>query len=212
LKLFNPGGWKKIILKIPNTNIIFIDNLIALWNTENSNLLQNMFNRKNAPLIIGFSIPVLMILFVAISIYVPGIFLHPKFNFLYSGDGNYNNEQTYTVNDGHLTLDHQMNPYPNNKPYPSPSLYIHNVVTNESKPISFRDAQNLNLDSNIESPDGYKIEDGNPSDGFFPFFWYDNRNENAKYIVGHNVSKKLNITINGSNYYYSFRFLGWINK
>src|SRR5260221_11666168 len=112
-----------------------------------------MFNRRNAPLIIGFSIPILMILFVAISIYVPGIFLHPKFNFLYSADGSYYNEQAYTINDGHLTIDSQITPNPSNKPYPSPPLYVYNVMTNESEAISFQDAQNLNLDTNVDSPD-----------------------------------------------------------
>ena len=39
--------------------------------------------KKNITLILGISIPILMILFVAGSIYLPGLFIKPHFNFLY---------------------------------------------------------------------------------------------------------------------------------
>lgn len=160
---------------------------------------------------IGFSIPVLMILFVAASIYLPGIFQQPRYNFLYSADADYYDNRTYSVSNGRLIINPQPFTYPSNRPYQSPQLYVHNVTTNESTSVSFQEASGLTLDPSAQSPDGYKIENGSNNSGFFPFFWYD-RDYNAQYIVGHNTSKKLNVKTYGSSYYNSIHFLGWITQ
>lgn len=167
-----------------------------------------MITKKNIPLILGFSIPVLMILFVAVSIYVPGLFLHPKYNFLYSTGGDYYGREVYSVVNDRLIQNPQSTTYPYEKPYPIPQLYIYNVTTNENTQVSFQDAKNFNLDSSDESQDGYKLEEGNSSDGFFPFFFY--RRNNDEYLVGHNTSKKLNIKNAGTSYYNTIHFLGWV--
>lgn len=148
-----------------------------------------------------------MILFVAISIYIPGLFLQPKYNFLYSIGGDYYPSQVYSVSNNHVTVNPQYAYYPNN--VSNPQLYIHNAVTNESTPVTLDNAENLTLDSSAESPDGYTLESGNQNDGFFPFFWY-SRDYSAEYLVGHNTSKKLNIKNNNTSYYDSIHFLGWI--
>ena len=81
---------------------------------------------------------------------------------------------------------------------------------NEAKEISFADAQNLDLDSNVKSPDDFEVVYGSRGDGFFPFFWGGGTDYNARYLKGHNVSKKLNLQLNGGSYYNNFRFIGWI--
>ena len=167
-----------------------------------------MFKKKDIPLILGFSIPILMILFIIVSIYIPGFFLHPKYNFLYSTDGNYYNSQVYIVDHGYLIQNTQPTS-DSNRSYPNPQLYIHNVITNKSTAISFQAAQVIRLDSSSESLDGYKLENGNQGDGFFPFFWYD-KEYNTEYLIGHNTSEKLDLKSNSSNYYNAFHFLGWI--
>lgn len=172
--------------------------------------------KKNITLVLGISIPILMILFVAGSIYLPGLFIKPHFNFLYvSGDDyyyNYNNGQQYSVQNDRLVKNEIKQPEnPNyNPPRYEAKLYLYDVTKNESKEISFADAQNLNLDSNIKSPDDFEVVYGSRDDGFFPFFWGGGTDYNARYLKGHNVSKKLNLQLNGSSYYYNFRFLGWI--
>jgi len=166
--------------------------------------------KHNIPLIVGLSIPVLMILFVAGSIYLPGVFVHPKTNFLYSYSSGYNyNYQIYAISNGKLIIN--SNKYPDNiLPKTDIKLYIYDVVKNESKEISFYDAQQLSLDSSIKSKDGFEITYGKRGNGIFPFFYFSDIDYNSRYITGHNVSKKLNLQLNG-NYYYSFQFLGWIN-
>lgn len=176
------------------------------------------FIKKNITLVVGISIPILMILFVAGSIYVPGLFVQPKFNFLYvSGDEHYYNQSQYSVQNEKLVRSQIQNgglrgkPY--NQIYPPPrevKLYIYDVAKNESKEISFEEAKNLKLDSNNLSPDGFEVTYGSRGDGFFPFFFLSERDYNTRYLKGHNVSKKLNLALNSGSYYNNFRFIGWI--
>lgn len=168
-------------------------------------------------MVIGISIPILMILFVAGSIYLPGLFIKPHFNFLYvSGDDSsyyyYNNGYQYSVQNGTLIKNEAKQPENQNynPPRVEPKLYLYDVAKNESKEISFAEVQNLQLDSSVKSPDEFEVVYGSRDDGFFPFFYGGGTDYNARYIKGHNVSKKLNLQFNGSPYYNNFRFIGWI--
>lgn len=158
----------------------------------------------------GISIPILMILLVAGSIYIPGLFIQPKYNFLYvSGEG-YSGQQ-YSVQNNQLVKNEIQQPE-NGNYNPSPSnakLFLYDISTNKSIELSFEVAQKLfNLDSNIKSPDGFEIVYGSSGNGIiFPFFFYSGTDYNSSYLKGHNVSKKLNIQLHGSPY--DFRFLGW---
>lgn len=171
--------------------------------------------KKNITLVIGISIPILMILLVASSIYLPGFFIKPHFNFLYvSGDDSsyyYNNGYHYSVQNNQLVRNEIKQPEsPNyNSPGVEAIFYLYDVTKNEAKEISFADAQNLNLDSSVKSPDDFEIVHGSCGDGFFPFFWGGGINCNARYLKGHNLSKKLNLQLNGA-YHNNFRFIGWI--
>ncbi len=166
--------------------------------------------KKNTTLIVGIAIPILMILFVAASIYLPGFFIQPKYDFLYaSGDDYYYSQYQYSVQNGKLTR-HEVEKS-DRYPQREVKLYIHDVTKNESREISFAEAQNLTLDSNIKSPDGFEIVYGSRAGGFFPFFFWPDVNYNTCYLKGHNLSKKLNLRLNGS-YYRGFRFLGWLIK
>lgn len=170
--------------------------------------------KKNLPLIAGITIPVLLILFVAGSIYLPGIFIKPKYNFLYLSGTTYG--QPYFVTNGQLNQNTATSTYPQTLYPPSnqpntPQLFVYDVLQNQSREISFVDAQKLSLDPNIQSPDGFEVISGNGGGGGFPFFSGSNYDYNSRYLVGHNLSKKLNIPA-VSNYYENFTFLGWINN
>lgn len=171
--------------------------------------------KKNITFILGMSIPVLMILIVAGSIYLPSLFVKaPAVNFLYSiGDDNYycDGIQQYTVQNNKLLRNIVKQPDTGGVALVcvDPKIFIQDVVKNESKQISFEEAQKLNLDSNIISSDGFEVVYGNRGDNYFPFFFYSNPDYSTRYLKGHNISKKLNIQLNES-YYYGFHFLGWI--
>ena len=97
-----------------------------------------MIVKKNIPLILSLSIPILMIIFVAASIYLPGIFIKPKYDFIYiTGDSDY--RQEYTVKNNKLVY------YPIRKPdYYTPSLketkiFLYNVNHDKNREISFEE-------------------------------------------------------------------------
>lgn len=160
-------------------------------------------------LLLAFLIPALMIVFVAASIYLPGIFIKPKYDFLYYNEGGYYNTR-YEISNGQLI---KIEPTAEQKKYnynnqTTPKLFVYDVFKNESKEVSFEYAKTLNLNSGLTSPDGFSIDYGSRGDGFFPFFFYSGSDYNTRYLKGHNVSKKINLQNDGN--YYNFRLLGWI--
>lgn len=172
--------------------------------------------KKNISLIIGLAIPILMILFVAGSIYLPGLFIKPEFDFLYVTGSGYTSTygEQYTVANGTL-IQNKVNP-PKDQDYYPPlrpeKLFIYDADKNESLEVSFEEAKLFNLDVNAVSKDGFEIVRGGYDDGIFPLFFGGHSNYNARYLKGHGVSKKLNIPgMKAYDYYdYNFRFLGWI--
>lgn len=170
--------------------------------------------KKNISLIVGLCIPVLMILFVAGSIYLPGLFIHPKINFVYaSGDDYYYyRDQQYFVEKGKLVKNEIKDSKESGRHATTEvKLFLYNVAENKNQEISFEEAQKLNLDSNSKSPDGFEIVYGNRDGGMFPFFFDSSSDYGNRYIKGHNVTRKLDIQSSGRSYYdYGFHFLGWI--
>ena len=165
-----------------------------------------MFSRKNIPLIIGIFIPILMIIFVGVSIYFPSIFwTNPKYNFIYLSGESY--PSRYYIQGNRLLKQDTPTPY---VPTREAKLFIYNIESNEAKAISFDEAKDLNLDSANVSPDGYSVEYGASSGGFSPFFFYSGNDYNSVYLKNNKASKKLNINLSGN--YYGFTFLGWIIK
>lgn len=163
-----------------------------------------MFNRKNVPLIVAVAIPILMIIFVAASIYLPGLFMNPKYNFLYLSGDNYSTR--YYIKDDKLLKQEQDVLYLSIR---ETKIYFYHTELSKSEEISFEEAQKFKLNSNNLSPDGYSVVPGSSSGGIFPLFFYSGDDYNSVYLKGNNASKKLNINTVG-NYYSGFTFLGWV--
>ncbi len=168
--------------------------------------------RKNISLIVGLAIPLLMIVLVALSIYLPNLFAPaPRCNFLYvTGENGYQGAQ-YTVEHGTLTK-HDVK-YPEHSTPAVVRLFVHDVSSNESREVSVEAAQQLRLDPSLKSPDVYEVAYGNGDSGFFPLFFSGAPDYNAVYLKGHNAGKKMNVqSLNNARYDYRDRaqFLGWI--
>ena len=165
--------------------------------------------KDNISLIIGVAIPILMITLVVASIYLPAIFSpQPQFNFLYMTGNDYHKGKQYVVENGMLV--ERERKIPDHYTPRIARFFIHNVATNESKEISFKETQKLSLDSNLKSPDDWKVVYGNRDYSIFSLF-SGRRDYNSMYLKGHNTNKKLNLQLPSDNRYYRrFRFLGWI--
>jgi hypothetical protein len=164
--------------------------------------------KRNPSLIIGFSLPIAMIVIVAVSIYIPPLFIHPQYNFVYSADTNYSQVDTYSVGQTRH-LEEGARVISGDMPAGKPQLYLHNITTNESTPISYEVASKLTLDASTQSPDGFTVQAGSNASGFFPFF-DGGSYQSSQYLVGHNASKKLNVKTFSASYDNSIHFLGWI--
>ena len=167
--------------------------------------------KENITLIIGLSIPVVMVLFIAGAIYLPSLFINvepPKFSFIYMTN-NGRDGYTYQVKENKLSREKikQKKNYYNSNQQPV-RFFIHNIKTHKNKELSFEEASLVSINSNFESPDGFKIENGRRSYGFFPF--YSRGNYYTRYITKEGYAEKLKLHTNRRNYYYSFRFLGWL--
>ncbi len=176
---------------------------------------------KNAPLIIGLAIPVLMVAFIAASIYIPRLAAKPKVDFLYTWT-DYNLPYEYHIENGKLVR------APVQRPGGAPKivqgqggstgkLYRYSMAKGQAAEIALADAQKLTFGDTIlssfptESPDGYQVMQGRRGGGgFFPFFFDSGSDWSAIYISGHGIDRKLPIPAPSTQNYYSFQFIGWI--
>jgi hypothetical protein len=167
--------------------------------------------RQNISLIIGLSIPVAMILFIAIAINGPRWLSNVEpanVNFLYA-TGQQDPDVVYSVKDGRLAVtDNTPEHETGQAEYPT-HFFIHDVTTNTSREIQFDEAKRLLLDGAVRSPDGFTISDGRRR-GWFIFGY--GRYDGHRYLVKESYSQKLDLeTDSGTNHYYwNYRFIGWV--
>ena len=163
--------------------------------------------RKHFPLIIGLTIPVAMVLLVAASIVVPGLFVKPQYDFLYFTSADYSMNWDFGVMEGKLENVKQKKGLPTDG-NPVPVFYVHDTQTNASRIVTMEEAKELTLDPSQISPDGFELVQGGSRGGFL--FYSGNADYNAQYLRGHGVSKRMNVKTEGQRSYGSIRFIGWI--
>lgn len=167
--------------------------------------MHGMAHKKNASLIIALSVPVVMVVLVALAIYIPGMFYAPAYDFVYS-TSDWNVARLAVVREGKIVLEEP--PYVDEKiPASDPILFRYDIETNTAEEISLEEAEQLTLDGAQFSPDGYEITRGGGG-GILDIFG-GNNGYNNWYIRGRSAGKRLNIATN-TDYYYNFRFVGWI--
>lgn len=172
-----------------------------------------MHLRQNIPLLVGLAIPVLMILFVAGSIFIPSMFIHPTYDFVYSeGSDYYNCRWTYEVKNGkYVRMPGIVDPYAPDKTLRDCQikLYRYDAQKDDSVEVSFEDVEKLALDDRPVSPEGFEIARGSGG-GDFPFF-YGGSSYNDMFLRRGAVSKRIKLHgTNNGYYYYDFRFIGWV--
>lgn len=166
--------------------------------------------KQKLPIIIGVGLPLVLILWILVFVYIlPSIFVKPKYNFIYVTG--YENQYIRVIN-----RKIQIDPCPYNY-YESCSSYLHNVnfylydvKNNESTPLSLEEVEEYKLDSSEKSTDSYVVRSSRDQGSdfyFFPFFWGSGVREG--YYIGKDggLSKKISLK---DDYYYNFKFLGWI--
>jgi hypothetical protein len=185
------------------------------------------FIKRNIVIIIAFSLPILLIIGVALSIYIPSLFLSTKYNFVYiiCTESNYryitcNNyiQKRYSVVNNRIvinnidpTLDSDNDPMPDiNENYVT-RIILHDTEKNESREITFEEAQTLTLNNFKISPDGVTVED-EYSSGTDLFIFGGSSSTYGYYLSKGKTKKKLNLIYDYDQYYYRyhFQFIGWV--
>jgi alpha-N-acetylglucosamine transferase len=186
------------------------------------------FIKENPALVIGVFAPILIIAIFSLSILLPNYFVAaPHYSCLYTiGEMGASRVQFDIVN-GKISAQQDFSNQQPNYYINTPKLYLYNAKTNKVREIglplvhslpegterkiniALPELQNVVIDPNITSPDGYKLENKTyRNTGFFPFEYYNASSYSVLRKDGRSI--KLSYTDALSWGYQDVRFLGWI--
>lgn len=156
--------------------------------------------KKNISLIIGISLPILLILIIVAVVYIPRVFMKPVFNFLYVTGPSYSTYGKFYVVNGDLSEKAPKDDYERIK-FEKIQLFKYDVESKESYEITFQDAREFSLKAANNSPDDFSIERRRVGSSFFS---YSGSNYDL-YLKKGSFSKRLKVK--GGIYK---EFLAWI--
>lgn len=180
-------------------------------------------------LIIGLSIPVVLVLLIAAAVLLPGRNIEPTTDFLYAV-GQYSSyisysgetaiQHSFSVRDDKLIESTDSYPtagqraYP---PYPSekdmvPRFFIHHAASDTNTEISVDEAKKLTLSTETASPEGLTVTFGSRSYGVFPFYSGSDDNRQKAYVSNGKASKQISLISDVSINYAPFQMVGWVIK
>lgn len=189
--------------------------------------------KKNFGLIVAFLLPLVLVAGVALSIYIPRMYVKTNYNFIYatcSENSSYYYtydcknylQRRFTIVENILTVNevNYEELYPNQKVVDpnyknmnsSARIFLHDIKNNESREISLEEAKKMKYDGLLTSPDGVTVTSNYTNSGsdFFPF---GGSSSSYGYFLSKGSGKsKLNLLDNSDRYYYqsNFQFLGWV--
>lgn len=187
------------------------------------------FIKQNIIILIAFTLPILLIAGVALSVYIPSLFLSTKYNFVYTvcadrvnRDYRYNcnnyPQKHYSVANNKIvlnkidpTLDSDNDQILDIDENYDIRIILHDTEKNESREITFEEAQTLTLSDFITSPDGVSVTGNYSGDSSF-FVFGGSSSPYGYYLTKGQIKDKLNLINNPNEYYYrdNFQFIGWI--
>jgi hypothetical protein len=189
------------------------------------------FLKKNFVLLLAFLLPILLIIILALITYLPSLGVKTKYNFLYSTctfpnnynyypyDCNHYLKQRYSVVDGKIKVN-DIDPNQDldkngvkdiNETYTA-RIFLHDTEKNESREISLKEAESLELNSLITSPDGLTISSSYDRIGDDFFIFGGGYTTYGYYLTKGKSRSRINLINNDDRYYYqnNFQFIGWV--
>ncbi|MDD3896512.1 MAG: hypothetical protein PHU04_01520 [Candidatus Peribacteraceae bacterium] len=187
------------------------------------------FLQKNFALVLAFVLPMLLIVLVALSTYLPSLFLSTDYNFLYASCTNGRDpypyrcddylQRRFTVTDGRLsvhtvdgTVDTDKDGVPDSNDQYTERIFFHDTAKNESREITLAEAQAMTLNTLLTSPDGVTVSSHYDRGGGDFFLFFGGRSSYGYSLTKGRARSKLNLINNDDQYYYqnNFHFLGWV--
>ncbi len=188
------------------------------------------FLKKNFAILLAFILPILLIIIVALTAYLPSLFLSTNYNFVYTsctdGRGYYPYpcanylQKRYSVVDNKLvtnpvdtTQDSDKNGVPDFSEKYSDRIFLHDTKKNESREITLKEAQLLTLNDLLTSADGVTVSSAYDRRGNdFSFIFGGGSSTYGYYLTKGNSRSKINLINSSDQYYYqnNFQFMGWV--
>ncbi len=187
------------------------------------------FIKENLVVVIAFMLPVVIIVVVALSTYLPSMFISTDYNFIYTScsDGKYYSyecsnylKESYKVVDGQLVVntiseeqffDSNGNPKTEICNSCTARIFLHDTEKNEGREITLEEAKTLVLNRLLTSPDGVTVSSYyDRGADIFPIF--DGSSSYGYYLIKGRSKSKLSLINSDDRYYYrdNFQFLGWV--
>lgn len=189
--------------------------------------MKNLF-KENFAIVIAFSLPVILILVIALSTYLPSLFISTSYNFIYSSctdAANYYSyrcdnylQERYSVVDSKLVInDIDPNQDSDNDGISDISenytarLFLYDTKNNETREITLEEAETFTLNKLLTSPDGVTVSSHYDRKADF-LFLFDNDSSYGHYLMKGKAKSKLNLINTEDRYYYqnNFQFIGWV--
>lgn len=175
--------------------------------------------KKNFALVLAFVLPILLILIVALTTYLPSAFISTKYNFIYTSCTDGYNYHPYNCDDylkGRYSVPEDkivVNKLTEDaKAKYSDRIFLHDTQKNESREISLKEAETLTLSSLLTSPDGITVSSYYDRNGGDFFIFGGGYSSYGYYLTKGKSKSKINLINNSDQYYYqnNFQFLGWV--
>jgi hypothetical protein len=159
-------------------------------------------------LLLLFSIPVGIAVLAAGVVYLPRVFAHPKYDFIYSYCNNYSCKDSYSVDSNGYVAKGTADPKYTDYYDSAAMLRYYDAESDSTKSLSFEEVLRHKLDTSSKSPDGYSLSRGDDSSGFL----FVDRGAPGWYLKNGLKQKKVDLATSNTYYSDQVRFLGWITK
>lgn len=172
-------------------------------------------NKQNIPLVVGITLPLVLVVLVAIAVYLPRTFADPQYDFVYVVNDRtlYDREcETYVVDDaGQLTIEAEGadDIAPRRRATCVRGVatwYLYDVSAKEERKVTFDALEDMSLSDEPISPDGYWFVRDYSHSGIFELFGSNNRNE---WFLENN-SVRIPLDVSAQQYPYDVSFIGWV--
>jgi len=158
-------------------------------------------------LILIISLPIIFIIVLALAYLLPSSLAQPQYDFLYSttrGNG-------YSIDTAgnRLKISNYYND--NNSPPTADEVFIkrYHVVDQSITDLTVAEANELQINTDAVSPDGFTVSGSSYDYGIIPMFIGDASDDhNSTYLVKGTTKKKVDLHVSKYNVY----FLAWVIK
>jgi hypothetical protein len=166
--------------------------------------------KESLPIIVGITLPILLVAAIAAAIYIPAAFVEPPKTDVLFVERNYQyGVGHYEVHGNALAFVPETPPVNDpywQKPAYGPQLFRYDAEAHTMSPVTEEEAKKLKLDPSPVSPDGFMVDRGGGNGGIFPLFFF-NDGDYGLFLRKGAYADEIPLP---SMDVWSYEFLGWV--